>query len=94
LNATDAKQNFNKLEGSINSNPQWEVHQLSQPEDGAKPHYKQLFPGIPSPLVIDFFKNNMITSCKNLEGELYIKAIGLDEVEWQYKLISSSKTEL
>ena len=94
MNATDANHNFNKLEELINSNSQWEVYQLSQSEDGTKIYYKQLFPAIPSPLVIDFFKNNMITSCKKLKDELYVKATGLDDVEWQYKLISYSKTEL
>ena len=93
MSVTDDNQIFNKLEKSINSMPQWEVYQLSQPEDETKPYYKQLFPAIPSPLVLDFFKNNVITTCEIFECEILIKAIGLDEVEWKYKLVSSSKTE-
>ena len=81
--------NHDKLKFHLNQSKSWAIHQFIKNEDGIVKDSKELFPQIPTALVIDFFASNSIDEL-NLSkiGELFIKATGIDDVQWSYVLIS------
>lgn len=85
--------NHDILKSHLNQTKTWAIHQFIKDENGVDQDSKELFPQIPSTLVVDFFASNSIDEL-NLSkvGKIFIKATGFDDVQWSYILISPQST--
>ena len=85
--------NYDKLISHLNQSKTWAIHQFIKDENGINQGSKELFPQIPSTLVVDFFASNSIDEL-NLSkvGKIFLKATGIDDVQWSYVLISPQST--
>jgi hypothetical protein len=62
--------------------------QFNKDENGHDKDSKELFPQIPTVLVIDFFASNSIDNFTlNKDSHVILKATGIDAVQWSYILI-------
>jgi len=88
-NVDDLKKYFFQ---KIESHPKWSIYQFRKGEDQPS-EWRELFPPIPTPLVIDFFVSNQINNCRQITdcGNLLILATGIDDIQWEYELIPSSE---
>ena len=80
--------NHQNLNNYLKQESTWAIHQFNKDENGNNKYLKELFPQIPTSLVIDFFISNDIkklTSSTN--GEIWLKATGIDDIEWTYLLL-------
>ena len=85
--------NHDKLKSHLNQAKRWAIYQFIKDENGIDQDLKELFPKIPTPLVIDFFASNSIDELNLSEaGKIFIKATGIDDVQWSYVLISPQST--
>ena len=89
--------NRNQLEVILLHYKTWAIHQFNKDENGQDQNSKELFPQIPTTLVIDFFASNSIDEFKQKnDSQIFLKTTGIDSVQWSYILIppfSHSKTE-
>ena len=85
--------NYDKLKSHLYKTKTWAIYQFINDENKTDQDLKKLFPQIPSTLVIDFFKSNSIDEL-NLSGvgKIFLKATGIDGVQWSYVLISPQFT--
>ena len=85
--------NHDKLKSHLSQAKTWAIHQFIKDENGIDQGSKELFSQIPSPLVVDFFASNSIDEL-NLSkvGKIFLKATGIDDVQWSYVLISPQST--
>ena len=85
--------NHDKLKSHLNKEKSWAIHQFIKDENGVDQDSKELFPQIPSTLVVDFFASNSIDEL-NLSkvGKISLKATGIDDVQWWYVLIPPQST--
>ena len=81
--------NHAKLKSHLSQAKTWDIHQFIKDENGIDQDSKELFSQIPSPLVIDFFASNSIDelNMSNVE-KIFLKATGIDDIQWSYILIS------
>ena len=85
--------NHEKLKSHLNQVKTWAIHQFIKDENGIDQNSKELFPQIPSTLVVDFFAFNSIDELDlSKVGKIFLKATGIDDVQWSYVLISSQTT--
>ena len=85
--------NHDKLKSHLSQAKTWDIHQFIKDENGIDQDSKELFPQIPSTLVIDFFASNSIDELNLItDGGIVLKATGIDDVQWSYLLISSQST--
>ena len=85
--------NHHKLKSYLAQNKTWAIHQFNKDDNGNNQDSKKLFPQIPTPLVIDFFASNSIDELNLItDGEIVLKATGIDDVQWSYLLISPQST--
>ena len=85
--------NHGKLKSHLNQAKTWSIHQFIKDENGIDQNSKELFPQIPSTLVVDFFASNSIDEL-NLSKvvKIFLKTSGIDDVQWSYVLISPQST--
>ena len=80
--------NYDKLKSLLHQSGTWSIHQFVKDENGIDQGTKELFPQIPSVLVIDFFASNSIDELSlSKVGKIFLKATGIDDVQWSYLLI-------
>ena len=86
--------NHGKLKSHLNQAKTWAIHQFIKDENGINQgSTKELFSQIPSALVVDFFATNSIDELNLLKvGKIFLKATGIDDVQWSYVLISPQFT--
>ena len=85
--------NHDKLKSHLYQEKSWSIHQFIKNENGINQGSKELFPQIPSALVVDFFASNSIDELNLSEVEkISLKATGIDDVQWSYVLISPQFT--
>lgn len=88
-----AVDNHDKLRSHLSQAKTWAIHQFIKDENGINKDSKELFPQIPSALVIDFFASNSIDELNLLKvGKIFLKTTGIDDVQWSYVLISPQFT--
>jgi len=81
--------NHNKLKFHLSQAETWSIHQFVKDENGIDQNSKELFPQIPSTLVVDFFASNSIDELNlSIVGKILLKATGIDDFQWSYVLIS------
>ena len=81
--------NHDKLKSHLNQAKTLAIHQFIKDENGIDQDSKELFPQIPSTLVVDFFASNSIDELNLSKVEkIFLKATGIDDVQWSYVLIS------
>ncbi|MBC8311846.1 MAG: hypothetical protein H8E72_06035 [Candidatus Marinimicrobia bacterium] len=81
--------NNSELITLLNGEKTWAIHQFNKDENGNDLDSRELFPQIPTPLVIDFFASNSVDELKIINDEkIFLKATGIDAVQWSYFLIS------
>ena len=85
--------NHDKLKSHLSQAKTWAIHQFIKDKNGIDQDSKELFSQIPSTLVVDFFASNSIDEL-NLSkvGKIFLKATGIDDVQWSYVLISPQST--
>ena len=80
--------NHHKLKSYLAQNKTWAIHQFNKDENGHDKDSKELFPQIPTTLVIDFFASNSIDNFTlNKDSHVILKATGIDAIQWSYILI-------
>ena len=85
--------NHDKLKSHLSQAKTWAIHQFIKDENGIDQDSKELFPQIPSTLVVDFFASNSIDELNLSKVEkIFLKATGIDDVQWSYVLISPQST--
>ena len=85
--------NHDKLKSHLNQAKTWAIHQFIKDKNGIDQDSKELFPQIPSILVVDFFASNSIDELNMSKvGKIFLKATGLDNIQWSYILISTQST--
>ena len=85
--------NHDKLKSNLNQAKTWAIHQFIKDENGIDQNSKELFPQIPSTLVVDFFASNSIDELNlSIVGKIFLKATGIDDFQWSYVLISPHST--
>jgi len=85
--------NHDKLKSHLSQEKTWAIHQFIKDENGIDQDSKELFPQMPSTLVIDFFASNSIDELNLIKvGKIFLKATGIDDVQWSYVLISPQST--
>ena len=85
--------NHDKLKSHLNQATTWTIHQFIKDENGIDQNSKELFPQIPSTLVVDFFAPNAIDELNLSKVEkIFLKATGIDDIQWMYVLISPQST--
>ena len=81
--------NHSELFTLLNREKTWAIHQFKKDENGNDLESRELFPQIPTPLVVDFFASNSLDELEIInEWKIFIKATGIDAVQWSYFLIS------
>ena len=81
--------NCDKLKSFLHQSGTWAIYQFIKDENGIDQGTKELFPQIPSVLVIDFFASNSIDELSiSKVGKIFLKATGIDDIQWSYLLIS------
>ena len=85
--------NHDKLKSLLNQSETWAIHQFIKDENGIDQDTNELFPQIPSILVIDFFASNSIDELSiSKVGTIFLKATGIDDIQWSYILTSHHST--
>jgi hypothetical protein len=80
--------NREELDVILRQKNSWAIHQFNKDENGHDKDSKELFPQIPTVLVIDFFASNSIDDFTlNKDSHVILKATGIDAVQWSYILI-------
>ena len=80
--------NREELDVILRQKKTWAIHQFNKDENGHDKDSKELFPQIPTALVIDFFASNSIDDFTlNKDSHVILKATGIDAVQWSYILI-------
>ena len=80
--------NRNEFDAILHQKNSWAIHQFLKDENGEDQDSKELFPQIPTALVIDFFASNSIDEFNlNNNSQIFLKATGIDAVQWSYILI-------
>jgi len=80
--------NQKRLDKILHQEKSWAIHQFEKDENGNNLESKELFPQIPTPLVIDFFSTNTIDELNlNNESQIFLKTTGIDKIQWSYILI-------
>ena len=77
-----------KLKSHLAQNKTWAIHQFNKDENGKDQYSKELFPQIPTALVIDFFTSNSIDELiLNIDSQIFLRATGIDDVQWTYLIV-------
>jgi len=80
--------NRKELDAILRQEKSWAIHQFGKDEGGNNLESKELFPQIPTPLVIDFFSSNSIDEFNlKKDAQIFLKATGIDAIQWSYILI-------
>ena len=80
--------NREELDVILRQKNSWAIHQFNKDENGHDKDSKELFPQIPTTLVIDFFSSNSIDNFTlDKDSHIILKATGIDAVQWSYILI-------
>ena len=82
--------NNTKLFIELDKSSNWSIHQFQKDDNNIELGPKEIFPLIPTPLVIDFFISNSIDEfIIRSNNEIFLKATGIDDMQWSYLLISN-----